>query len=509
MSENIDIHKIIYSLHPIEKKTILQYHLNNFDENNPQFITGIQLLEQKNLSFYEKEENEIIELDKFGIEFLNKDLPEIQLLKNILDKEKKISQINLDKALIGSAMGELKKQDLIETRKEDELLIKAKPSAKEFLKNYENPLKEFSQEVHLNKLTQKQKDIFEQFKQRKGFLKKTTKKTFNFGLTKLGQIVAKEIEKNFKDQELLETLDSDILKEGTWRNKKFRHYDINTPTNIPQIGRRHPMLEANDILKNIFIEMGFKEMEGPMVESAFWNMDIMWIPQDHPARDEQDTFYLDSECEVPEELVEKVKKMHENGIKNTHTQKGDWSKNITKKQLLRTHSTATSFRTLEKLSKEQKKGKDINGKYFYLANVFRNEAIDATHLAEFYQGEGFIIGNDLSLADLMGFVKEYLAKLGFDKVKFKPTFNPYTEPSMEAHIYDEELDKWYALINSGIFRPETLKPLGIENKTIIAWGFGASRIAAKLAGKPSMREITGATCDIEWLRTRKQMNRRI
>jgi len=156
-----------------------------------------------------------------------------------------------------------------------------------------------------------------------------------------------------------------------------------------------------------------------------------------------------------------------------------------------------------------KKGEDINGKYFYVANVFRNEAVDATHLAEFFQGEGFIIGDDLSLADLMGFVKEYYAKLGIEKIKFKPTFNPYTEPSMEAHYYDSKLDKWYALINSGIFRPETLKAFGLEGKRVLAWGMGASRVAALLAQKDSMRDITGATCDFDWLKTRPMMRREI
>ena len=152
------------------------------------------------------------------------------------------------------------------------------------------------------------------------------------------------------------------------------------------------------------------------------------------------------------------------------------------------------------------KGDIDDGKYFYIARNFRNEKTDATHLAEFFHAEGFIVGDGLSLADLMGFVKEYYSKLGITKIRFKPTFNPYTEPSMEAHYYDEKLGKWYALINSGIFRPETLRPLGIS-KTIIAWGMGASRLAALLTGKKSMREITGGTCDIGWLKERPNLTR--
>ena len=201
--------------------------------------------------------------------------------------------------------------------------------------------------------------------------------------------------------------------------------------------------------------------------------------------------------------------MHENGLKKSHTPKGEWSKDITSKRLLRTHSTATTFRTLADLGEKLKNGENIDGKYFYVAHNFRNEAIDATHLAEFFQGEGFIIGDDLSLAHLMGFIREYYLKLGINKIRFKPTFNPYTEPSMEAHYYDEKMDKWYALINSGIFRQETLEPLGLGGKTVLAWGMGASRVATLLAGKASMRDITGTTCDFDWLKNRPMMTRKI
>lgn len=507
-----DIKKIIFSLHPIERKSLLDLESKKYDSSNQQFITGVLLLEQKQLTTHKKEEIEVIELDKFGIKALKENFPEINLLnelKETKEKKKKVSDLKIDKSLVGSAIGELKKLNLIEIKKEDELIISLKNSAEEYLKNYSNPLKIFEKEVKVSNLSKQQQEVLNKFQQRKGFLKKSLKKHYYINLTSLGTKVVFELKNRYPNLDLLETVDQEMLKEKSWRGKNFRYYDINIETSIPQIGRRHPMFEANDILKNIFIEMGFKEMLGPVVESAFWNMDIMWIPQDHPARDEQDTFYLEGVCDLPIDIVNKVKLMHENGIKNTHTQKGEWSEEIAKKQLLRTHSTSTSFRTLYELSKKQKNGENINGKYFYLANVFRNEAIDATHLAEFFQGEGFIIGDDLSLADLMGFVKVYLNKLGFEKIKFKPTFNPYTEPSMEAHIYDEDLKKWYAVINSGIFREETLRPLGIENKTIIAWGFGASRIAAKLANKTSMRDITGNSCDFEWLKNRENMQRKV
>lgn len=513
-----DYKKIVYSLHPLERKVLplildskeISVIAKKAGLSEAETVTAVQLLEQKDYVKYEKREEKVICLDKFGEKYLG-ELPEISFLKKIVDGEKKQSELGLEQETVAAALGILKRNKLIDIKKEgNEMIFTALDGAREFLdSNLKNPLKEFENQVLEKDLSEKQKQIFESFKQRKGFLKESVKKSFSLSFTKEGESIAKEIKEKYSKLDLIETLERDMLESGSWEGKEFRHYDVKVETLIGDIGRRHPMVEANNILRDVFIEMGFSEMEGPMVESAFWNMDVMWIPQDHPARDEQDTFYLEGKSEIEKDLIEKVKGVHEQGIKRTHTLKDEWSEDITRKRLLRTHSTATSFRYLADLGEKLKRGEDINGKYFYVANVFRNEAVDATHLAEFFQGEGFIIADELSLADLMGFVKEYYAKLGIDKIRFKPTFNPYTEPSMEAHYYDSKLDKWYALINSGIFRPETLKAFGLEGKRVIAWGMGASRVAALLSQKESMRDITGTTCDIEWLRTRPLMNREI
>lgn len=512
-----DIKKLVYSLHPLEKKVLTEIDSSDIEIiskkvglSEEDTLKAMLLLEQKNFVKLNKEESKVVSLDVFGEKYLNSDLPEITILKELASSEKKASELSVSSEELSSSLGILKRNKLVEVRKEDELILKSNETAKNYIKDYKNNLSLFKTPKKISDLSELEKKTLEEFKFRKSFLKEITIKTISVELTKEGLTLAKELKENYKDLELLDALDSSIIKSGSWKGKEFRHYDISLE--VPQennIGRRHPMLEANDILKDVFVEMGFKEMQGPMVEIAFWNMDTMWIPQDHPARDEQDTFYLEGEGIANEKLLSKVKEMHEVGIKKTHTALGEWSKETSLRRLLRTHSTATTFRTLAKLGESLKKGENVNGKYFYVANNFRNEAVDATHLAEFYQAEGFIIGDDLSLADLMGFIKDYYKKLGIDKIKFKPTFNPYTEPSMEAHYFDEKMNKWYALINSGIFRPETLKPLGLENKTIIAWGMGASRVATLLANVESMRDITGATCDIGWLKSRPMMKREI
>ncbi|MFW6286190.1 MAG: phenylalanine--tRNA ligase subunit alpha [Nanoarchaeota archaeon] len=514
MEDNLK--NIIYKLHPIERKVlpfIEHEELEKIAKESQLTIeetkTAVQMLEEKGYAIVEKLDTNYISLDKYGKKYLNKKLPEIKLLEEVIKKPKKVSQLKLSKEEFNSAIGILKNNNLVNIKKEKELIISAKDYASSFIENFYNPLELFKEDIVEILLTDEQKEVYNQFKNRKGFLKKIKKTHYNIILTPKGEEISQEIKKKYMNLNLIETLDSSMLKTGSWKNKTFRHYETNIDVPIQDIGRRHPMIKANNILRDIFVEMGFQEMVGPMVESEFWCFDALWIPQDHPARDDQDTFFLDGIAQVEDDIKEKVRTMHEEGLKKGHTPKGEWSSDITKRRILRTHSTATSFRYLYNIGKKYQKGEYVDGKYFYVANNFRNETTDSTHLAEFFQAEGFIIGDNLSLADLMGFVKKYYEKLGIKKIRFKPTFNPYTEPSMEAHYYDEKMGKWYALINSGIFRRETLKPMGLENKTIIAWGMGASRVAALLSRKDSMRDITGATCDFKWLRERPIMKRQI
>ena len=99
----------------------------------------------------------------------------------------------------------------------------------------------------------------------------------------------------------------------------------------------------------------------------------------------------------------------------------------------------------------------------------------------------------------MGYIKEFYSKMGIHKIRFKPTYNPYTEPSMEASGYNEELGKWVELINSGIFRPESLEPYGIK-VPVIAWGFGVERLAMMLYKQKDIRNLFGHNSDLNWLR---------
>tara|TARA_Y100000310_G_scaffold324914_1_gene387526 strand:+ start:35134 stop:36648 length:1515 start_codon:yes stop_codon:yes gene_type:complete len=499
---------IIAKLHPLERQ-VLPSLKNNSELKDICKASGMQEIEvmralqwlaNKEVLKLNSTSTKLVSLDKNGKLYKQEGLPEKRFL-SVLDADFKginvvTAKSKLSREEINACIGLLKREGAIEITKADVLQVKITNKGKELLQG-ESDAEMFLQQdfpIELEKV--KDQDVFKELSKRKDFLKVDEKKHVEIALLELGtKLVNADL-----GGEVVNRLTSGMLKTGEWKDKNFRGYDVEI--NVPEIsgGRRHPYNEALNIIRNVFLEMGFQEMKGPWVETAFWGMDSMWIPQDHPAREEQDTFYLDRDGDLPDpELVAKVKAAHENGL-NTgssgHTK--EWKPEIASKLIMRQHSTATSFRYLFN------KKLNFDCKYFYIANNFRNEATDATHLPEFGQAEGFIVGDDLNLADLMGFIKEFYAKLGLHKIRFKPTFNPYTEPSMEAHYYNEKLGKWYSLINSGIFRPEALAPYGIT-KSVIAWGMGSSRIAAILTGKTKLKEIIGPEVDLDWIKKHQRV----
>jgi len=136
--------------------------------------------------------------------------------------------------------------------------------------------------------------------------------------------------------------------------------------------------------------------------------------------------------------------------------------------------------------------KFVPQKYFSIDRVFRNETLDATHLAEFHQIEGVIADYNLTLGDLIGVLNQFFNKLGIEKIRFKPAYNPYTEPSMEIFSYHEGLGKWVEIGNSGIFRPEMLLPMGLpENVNVIAWGLSLERPTMIKYKIDNIRDLVG------------------
>ena len=131
-------------------------------------------------------------------------------------------------------------------------------------------------------------------------------------------------------------------------------------------------------------------------------------------------------------------------------------------------------------------------KYFSIDRVFRNETLDATHLAEFHQVEGVIIDRNIGLSNLLSMFKEFFKKIGIDKLKFKPAYNPYTEPSLEIFGYHPMLKKWVEIGNSGVFRPEMLEPMGLpKDVSVIAWGLSLERPTMIYYDVKNIRDLFG------------------
>ncbi|XP_071550650.1 phenylalanine--tRNA ligase alpha subunit [Panulirus ornatus] len=294
-------------------------------------------------------------------------------------------------------------------------------------------------------------------------------------------------------------LTKEMIESCQWKNMTFKPFNFKAKGRIElRSGHLHPLMQLRSEFRQIFLEMGFTEMPtNNFIESAFWNFDALFQPQQHPARDAHDTFYVSEPARtisVPEDYLQKVKKTHSTGGYGSIGYQYDWSRDEAHKNLLRTHTTAVSARMLYRVAQEGFQPV----KFFSIDRVFRNETLDATHLAEFHQIEGVVADYNLSIKNLMGVIKGFFEKIGITKLRFKPTYNPYTEPSMEIFSYHEGLKKWVEVGNSGMFRPEMLRPMGIpENVTVAAWGLSLERPTMIMYGINNIRELVGPRVKME------------
>jgi phenylalanyl-tRNA synthetase alpha chain len=290
----------------------------------------------------------------------------------------------------------------------------------------------------------------------------------------------------------------EMITSGSWREKKFKPYNLDALGVVPNCGHLHPLLRVRAEFRQIFLEMGFAEMPtNNYIENSFWNFDALFQPQQHPARDAHDTFFISeprTSSHFPLEYLQKVKQVHSKGGYESQGYGYDWKIEEAEKNLLRTHTTAVSARMLYRLAREGFKP----SKYFSIDRVFRNETLDATHLAEFHQVEGVIADYNLTLGDLIGTLYEFFSKLGITELQFKPAYNPYTEPSMEVFCYHTGLRKWIEVGNSGVFRPEMLLPMGLpEDVHVIAWGLSLERPTMIKYGLNNIRDLVGPRVNLQ------------
>lgn len=312
---------------------------------------------------------------------------------------------------------------------------------------------------------------------------------------------------NPKRQKAAADLTKDMLQDGSWATATFKKYNFNATGREPTGGQLHPLLKVRQEFREMFLELGFMEMNTQQwVESSFWNFDTLFVPQKHPARDAQDTFFI-SKPELaadPDASYQKaVENVHEAGY---HCK---WSAWEGQRNVLRTHTTAVSSWVLHQLVQSSPmlpNGKrDFRpGKYFSIDRVFRNEEMDRTHLCEFHQVEGFVVDRNLSLSNMMHLLNQFFRKIGIEQLRFKPAFNPYTEPSMEIFGYHTGLKKWMEVGNSGMFRPEMLKPMGFDDDvTAIAWGLSLERPTMIKYDIKNIHELFGHKVDLRFIKRSK------
>ncbi len=489
-----DIQKLLDSLSPNERKIIsflkegeLEKIKGKTDLDETSILRALEFLSNKNIVTIKIEEFKIIDLDINGILYLKQGLPERRLM-NLLARKNSVSlkeakeQSGLNDNEFKAALGALRKKALINLVNENIMLIGKKEEITE--KTLEERFLE-SLPKKFDELKPEEQYSFNNLKSRKNIIELQNKRIITFSTTELGEKISKHDFSSSK--ELIESFTSEILKTNAWKSKKFRRYDLTSP--VPKIygGKKHFVNQATDYAKKIWLEMGFKEMTGPMAVSGFWNFDALFTAQDHPVREMQDTFFIKNKtAKLPDKkIVESIKAAHEGKIKGSKGWNYEWKEDDAKKVLLRTHTTCISSQTLKKIADK----KEFPAKYFAIGRCFRNETVDTTHGFEFNQTEGIVIDENANFRQLLGYLKEFFKKMGYEKIRIRPSYFPYTEPSLEIDVFHPIFKKWVELGGAGMFRPEVTTPFFGKHIPILAWGPGFDRIIMEFFNINDLRNM--------------------
>jgi len=460
-------------LHDIEKQIVkaLQSEPNLTEEQLVQktklsmdhIRRGVEWLRQKKLADVSETIKISSSLGKNGLDSLKNGLPERRLVNLVKDGPKTFDEIrsSLQGPDFNAAIANAKKNDWISIEKMEtgsKISLKQEP--------VQTPEELMISTIGEKTISSNPLSMFPALKplmERPDFIIKHEEKTKTVSLSEPG----KKID--------LEKLDSGAI-------------DVEAEVPHVHAARIHPLKDTINEIRETFVHLGFSEILGNLSQSSFWNFDALFTPQDHPARELQDTFYLKDlnakQLATPAQ-IKNVSNAHKKGWRYY------WDIQEARKMVLRTHTTCVTIKHLADKKPDE-------ARIFSLGRVFRNEKLSFKHLAEFNQVEGIVVGKHITLRDLMGIQKEFYRKIGLTKVKFWPTFFPYTEPSLQSMVYNEKLGKWIELFGMGIFRPEVTKPLGIT-KPVLAWGGGIERIAMLKFGLDDVREFYNN--NLSWLRT--------
>lgn len=457
-------------LHPIEQqilKSLLEKQNMTPEElaektklSIDQVRRGIEWLKFKELVHVNESQKNFIALGKGGHEAFEKGFPErnlVNLLRTKFGASCEMSEVKNElKNDFSPAIANAKKNNWIEIH-ENRIQLKGYHDTTPEEKIIKQIAKSTSP-ISVEEINEK--DAIESLKKRPDFLSFSLSKQTTIILTEKGTETAKNVSETVSD------------------SSSIRAIDVEAPAPVVFAAKSHPLQDVIDEVREIFVSLGFSEIIGDNVQSCFWNFDALFTPQDHPAREMQDTFYIENTKAIKFAKPDQIKKVSDAHKKGWNYQ---WQIEEARKMVLRTHTTCVTIRTLADNNYDE-------ARLFSIGKVFRNEKVSYKHLAEFNQVEGVVVGKKVTLRDLMGLQTEFYHKMGIKKIKFWPTFFPYTEPSLQSMIYNEKLGKWVELFGMGIFRPEVTKPLGIKNP-VLAWGGGIERIAMLRFGLEDVREL--------------------
>lgn len=520
-----DVTKMLEGMHPFEIK-VLQAFVGSPSlwEKEISEITGLQesqvsmaigwLLAKGIIAQIDKEVVEIVALTEAGIRYADEKLPELRILDWIKDhpsqtiaalKESRLLEPEELSAAIGAlkAAGALKighggtieiEQDNTKSSKFLAVQETIKDFNKKRIDNRDYPL----QKKDISKNTWLWLEEYSASKRGGGDgpFKIYEVKWRRYAITSGKEEILVAL-KGFTVTEEVSQLTPEMLKDGSWRGKKFRRYNISLRPPRLSVGRKHPYREFLDQVKARLVAMGFVEMRGPLVENEFWNMDALYMPQFHPAREIHDVYFVKEprySREIGEPFISQVARTHGDGWKTGSRGWGyKFDMERAKRLILRSQGTAVSARTLAGNPK-------IPGRYFSIARCFRYDQVDATHAPDFFQIEGIVLGEEINFRTLLGLLELFAVEMaGAKDVRFLPAYFPFTEPSVELHVRHPGLG-WMELGGAGLFRPEVTIPLGIK-APVIAWGLGLDRMAMIALGIHDIRDLFST--DLEIIRTRR------
>jgi len=515
----MDIQGLIKNLHPLEVRVLLNYTAQ--DE-----LTSARL--QKELGYKEGHANQAFswlsgkdlvqvvsrkphtyyELTELGTVFRTEGQPAQRIFncvkeKGALSLPEIAAQLHLENKDVGSAFGMLSKEGVLALDDDKKAVVKS-PDLPESVKRMAS-LIEKAYEAE-NRLLDQETLSAEEIKIIASGAKKrgasdaafriVERETVVYALTKDAASVCAALKQAGITGTEIGALSPKLLAAGEWKNANFRSYNISIPPARIIPGRANAYVSFLESVKDKLASLGFEEFDGPLVETEFWNSDALFMPQFHAARDIHDVYYIKNPQyakKIDEPFLSNVASAHETG---GNTGSRGWNyrfdRDFTRRLILRSQGTVLSAHQLAKAS--------VPGKYFGIARCFRYDKVDATHLSDFYQTEGIVLGEDVNLKTLLGFLEMFAVEIaGATDVKYVPGYFPFTEPSVEVHIKHPVLG-WFELGGSGIFRPEVTRSMGVE-VPVLAWGIGIDRMALMALGINDLRDLFST--DIEQTRLRR------